>query len=196
MSKEPGTLGQRHYSFWSGQLYETYYVYVIRAGKKSPVKIGKALNPLTRMKQLQTANAETLRLLLVVPAGNEASALRLEHVLHERFAEHRLRTSEWFYGPGVAQIIDFVTALSVEMVQSHQHGSPYPPSLAGYPGWTDEERRALEPEFTTIDLTPIPDGPTKTREEIERVYNFVPTLDVLIRRESMLPDQQNRRIPQ
>lgn len=137
--KSRETLGQRHYSFWSARLYEgTSYVYVIRAGKNNPVKIGVAKKPLVRLKTLQTGNPQTLRLLLVVPGGE-----RLEAALHHRFAEYRLDRSEWFYGDGVAQIIDFVTDLASEMVRSHAKGAHRPPPVAGFPGWTGAERRYL-----------------------------------------------------
>jgi hypothetical protein len=199
MPKHP-TLGQRHLSFWQARISDTYYVYVIRAGKKDPVKIGKARNPMHRLKTLQTGNAQILRLLLVVPAGEESQAKKLERVLHERFAEHRLGTSEWFYGPGVKQVIDFVTELAVEMVQAHEDGSYSPPTLGGFPGWTEEERRALQPDLATIPMTES-SLPLTERErrriaalagaQAEDGYNLVPTIRSRVCRTMLRAPQHN-----
>lgn len=172
MVPKGSTLGLQHYSFWRERLSDgTVYVYVIRAGKKSPVKIGKAIKPTQRLKALQTGNAQTLRLLLVVPGGE-----RLEYVLHRRFARFRLESSEWFHGEGVREIMEFVTALSVDLVRAYEPGSLSMPTLTGFPGWTAEERRLLDPRMVTI-----PMAPPRPPEEVEPMrqsgsYNFVPTI--------------------
>lgn len=180
--KKP-TLGQRHYSYWSKWLDEPgqEYVYVIRAGMNNPVKIGVAKKPLTRLKTLQTANAQTLRLLLVVPGGKV-----LERVLHQRFAEWRMNEhSEWFYGPGVAKIVEFVTALSVEMVQAHHAGDWEAPDLAGFPGWTDEERNRFRPPLPTIPMCPPRTEPVDVDPLTITEYDFVPTIRARVRRSSV-----------
>jgi hypothetical protein len=65
-------------------------VYFIQAGSSGPIKIGKANKLGGRVRGLQTANAEDLRLLGSVPGG-----LPKEAELHERFAPLRIR-GEWF----------------------------------------------------------------------------------------------------
>lgn len=178
MIPKGSTLGLQRYSFWRERLPDgTVYVYVIRAGKKSPVKIGKAIKPIQRLNTLQTGNAQTLRLLLVVPGGE-----RLEHVLHQRFAEYRLESGEWFHGDGVREIMDFVTALSLDLVRAYEPGSWSMPKLTGFSGWTAEERRLLDPRMVTI-----PMAPPRPSEEVEPMrlsgsYNFVPTIRSRVRR--------------
>lgn len=181
MSKSRETLGQRHYSFWASRLldYDQSYVYVIRGGKKTPVKIGVAKKPLQRLKTLQTGNPQTLRLLLVVPGDD-----LLESILHNRFAEYRLKGSEWFYGPGVEEVIRFVTDLAVEMVRLFD-GNDVPP-LRHYGGWTDTERLRLQPAPPRQRPVNLP-GPdlsdsekrlieARVRAAGERVPSYVPTI--------------------
>jgi hypothetical protein len=64
------------------------YIYVI--GGTDVVKIGRTMNPVARLKDLQTGHDVTLTLYAAVPA--HAS---LEPVLHERFA-HLRTAGEWF----------------------------------------------------------------------------------------------------
>ncbi len=69
-------------------------VYFIRAGQAGPIKIGVSTDPLFRMKQLQTARNEPLVLLATINGD-----MTTERVLHARFAELRIRKTEWF-APG------------------------------------------------------------------------------------------------
>jgi hypothetical protein len=64
------------------------YVYFIRAGAR--IKIGRAADLRRRVRELQTAHAEELSLVLSIPAH-----AALEGAIHQRFAHHRLR-GEWF----------------------------------------------------------------------------------------------------
>lgn len=80
---------------------KTYqYVYFIQRGNSGPVKVGVAKDPKHRLKQLQTGNAEELKLLGTIPGGTE-----LEQILHERFSRDRMK-GEWFH-PN-ADILNFV----------------------------------------------------------------------------------------
>ena len=65
------------------------YVYFIQAAS-GPIKIGVAVNPLTRLSGLQTANHESLHLMAVL-----VGAYRHEMDYHRQFAGHRLH-GEWF----------------------------------------------------------------------------------------------------
>ncbi len=66
------------------------FVYFIQAGDDGPIKIGTAVVPEERLRGLQTAHHEELRILAVVAGGPE-----LEAELHERFQHARIR-GEWF----------------------------------------------------------------------------------------------------
>jgi len=73
-------------------------VYFIQAGESGPVKIGKAGDPIARLKALQTGSAARLNLLAVIDAD--------EHALHDRFADHRV-AGEWFaLVPEIAAMIE------------------------------------------------------------------------------------------
>ena len=65
-------------------------VYFIQAGPKGPIKIGTALRPMDRLRELQVGNPFKLVLLAVI----EGHAV-VERELHAQFAVHRLR-GEWF----------------------------------------------------------------------------------------------------
>jgi hypothetical protein len=69
--------------------------------ESGPVKIGVAASPAKRLQNLQTGHHERLALVCTIPNG-----YRLEGVLHERFAEGRIR-GEWFRAdtPGLAELI-------------------------------------------------------------------------------------------
>ena len=65
------------------------YVYFIQDG--DTVKIGRALDPHERWRNLQTAHARPLSLILAIPA--HAS---LEEAIHKRFAHLLAGGTEWF----------------------------------------------------------------------------------------------------
>lgn len=193
MPKSRETLGQRHYSFWqASEAQPDRYVYVIRGGSKNPIKIGKAKKPMQRLKTLQTGNAQTLRLLLIVPGWSE-----LESVLHRRFDEYRLGTSEWFYGPGVSEAIAFVTELALYMVRSYQEGQDFEPEIWEHECWTDAERERLGRGPTIpLELDPIPSLASEQRDEpMERVYHFVPTIHSRVCRTNLAGPLHNNRGP-
>lgn len=66
-------------------------VYFIRAKKSGMVKIGVALDPAERLRDLQTAAHEPLELLATIEGGRE-----LEQRLHRTFAASR-SSGEWFH---------------------------------------------------------------------------------------------------
>lgn len=65
-------------------------VYFIRAESSGLIKIGKANNPVSRLKAIQTGSTEKLTLIAYTP-GSHAE----EKALHRRFASRR-RHGEWF----------------------------------------------------------------------------------------------------
>src|ERR1051325_9826576 len=66
------------------------FIYFIQSGEGGPIKIGISDDPDLRLRRLQTASCEQLKLLGVVP-GDEA----MERAYHARLAAHRIR-GEWF----------------------------------------------------------------------------------------------------
>lgn len=70
-------------------------MYFIRQGKRGPIKIGVATNPERRMRNLQTANDATLRLVEKVRFAGRAEALEVERQLHELCSDYRI-SGEWF----------------------------------------------------------------------------------------------------
>lgn len=71
------------------------FVYIIQAGEDGDVKIGWAVNPRDRLKNLQTGNSLELRLLHFERIGSKRAAARVERWLHQEFGGHRIR-GEWF----------------------------------------------------------------------------------------------------
>jgi hypothetical protein len=67
-------------------------VYLIQAGDMRMTKIGLAINPGARLKELQTGNPHILKLCYVLTVEQAAY---LEAKLHRYFKDHRLR-GEWF----------------------------------------------------------------------------------------------------
>lgn len=82
-------------------------VYFIEAGKGGHIKIGVAVDVGARLKDLQSANPQTLRVIVAVP-GN----FKDERRLHRRFKDERLN-GEWFRGDGaVRAFADSLIAMS------------------------------------------------------------------------------------
>jgi hypothetical protein len=71
---------------------EKGYVYAAFAERKEQVKIGHSMDPLRRIRQLQTANGEELQLISVFVGDKKAE----DNLLHE-FSYYRIR-GEWFRG--------------------------------------------------------------------------------------------------
>ena len=65
-------------------------IYFIQSGHDGPIKIGKAVNPHSRIKELQTGSAEKLILLATLDVEDEA-----EGELHKALDGSRVR-GEWF----------------------------------------------------------------------------------------------------
>lgn len=84
---------------------ETSTVYFIQESPAGPIKIGKSVNPVARMREFQTHHAATLVLMAVTRDHVEAA-------LHQRFATLRLR-GEWFRaGPELVEFIQQLQAVA------------------------------------------------------------------------------------
>lgn len=67
-------------------------VYFVQALDGGPVKIGRSIDPESRVLALQTANAEPLRVVATMLGGSA-----VERMLHRMFERHRVRVDgEWF----------------------------------------------------------------------------------------------------
>lgn len=69
------------------------YVYFLRT--KGRIKIGKARNPIERMKTLQTGCPTEITLAGAIRCKSDSHALRVEKRFHEYFAARHKR-GEWF----------------------------------------------------------------------------------------------------
>lgn len=78
-------------------------VYFIQDVEQGYIKIGQSDDPKKRLKQLQTANPNELKLLWIDIAGDLA-----EEKMHKMFCEHRL-VGEWFYP--AKEIFEFIRQL-------------------------------------------------------------------------------------
>ncbi|OFZ71392.1 MAG: hypothetical protein A3K03_04560 [Bdellovibrionales bacterium RIFOXYD1_FULL_44_7] len=82
------------------------FVYFLQQGKLGPIKIGFTDQSLyTRVRALQTANPEKLRLIGYITGGTEQD----EYHLHEKFKTTRIH-GEWFYPS--AELLGFIKTVS------------------------------------------------------------------------------------
>ncbi len=91
-------------------------IYVIQAGNEGHLKIGYAVDPQKRIRQLQTANSERLRILKIVPGARQ-----LEKQVHRDLASFR-RTGEWF--DAAPEVLKYVANLSAAEYEL-DGGKPY-----------------------------------------------------------------------
>ena len=83
-----------------------HYVYIIRQrglSKKTPVKVGVAINVVRRLKTLQTGNPKELEISAEFGPMLKSTAHELEADWHRKFKKQRLR-GEWFSGKIIKQI--------------------------------------------------------------------------------------------
>jgi hypothetical protein len=78
-----------HYNSTRSSVPEHQVTYVIEADT-GQLKVGIALHPQQRLKELQTGSPVPLRLLGTIPGGRA-----VEKLLHDTFKEHRLQ-GEWY----------------------------------------------------------------------------------------------------
>lgn len=111
------------------------YTYFILAHGANAVKIGKALNPETRLAELQVGNPDELDLLLVLPH----SAPFEEHQLHWRFDRYRIR-GEWFKYEGILKDFIHKKRLNPEPAEEDCLALAPPPASNAPPLGSLEER--------------------------------------------------------
>lgn len=75
-----------------GEIARIGYIYAIHIPELSAVKIGRTINPLSRIRGYQTGHPRPLRYALLVPT---LSPLGDEERLHELFSAHLIQ-GEWF----------------------------------------------------------------------------------------------------
>jgi hypothetical protein len=75
-------------------------IYFVQAGDNGPIKIGLAISPETRKKNLQTAHYEELRIIGILDGNSH-----VEKQLHRQFRDYRIR-GEWFHPS--QEIIKFI----------------------------------------------------------------------------------------
>lgn len=101
----------------STPLSDHSFVYFIQAGISGPIKIGVTGNPLQRLGQLQTGNAENLRILAIHPG-----TVGLERALHRYFAPYQLK-NEWF--DPCEELLDLIESPHT-LAYWEAEGVPYP----------------------------------------------------------------------
>ncbi len=104
----------RHLTYWREAGYTDGYAYVIRAGEDGPVKIGKALDPESRLSELQTAAWVRLRLLHIMPGYGKTEA-----ALHDQLKDSRLE-GEWFDGPEVEALLETLDEMNEAVISHHR----------------------------------------------------------------------------
>ncbi len=92
-------------------MVENCYVYFIQETYtrtirgECAVKIGLAVDPLRRVRELQTGNARRLHLLMKIGPMSDKRAAAIERKLHKRFKRWRL-VGEWFE-PRVIKMMEY-----------------------------------------------------------------------------------------
>ncbi len=84
---------------------QTEFIYFILNEKSHAVKIGRAKDVEKRLKSLQTANCNQLKLLKTIKVGGSQEARELENSLHQKFTHLRL-LGEWFKAE--TELLDFL----------------------------------------------------------------------------------------
>lgn len=133
------TLGEQHLNFWTDHLVDPSFVYVIQGDPGTPIKIGRAKDPVARMSTLQTGNPQRLHFLHVIPGGEV-----LESNLHGRLSFSRGYAGggwEWFgWSDEVELLLVMIEGLARKMVK-HYDGSGKPPELPDFDDRRSTQRR-------------------------------------------------------
>lgn len=111
---------KRELGYWHGAGYYRGFTYVIRAGNDGPIKVGKAMDPESRLAELQTGSWQELQLLHVVPGYGE-----MERRFHLKLKSSNIR-GEWFTGPAVEQFLRWLDTESYRMMTHHEETGELP----------------------------------------------------------------------
>lgn len=74
-------------------MFEQAFVYVMRSGKY--YKIGWAVDPEKRMKEMQVGNPKKIRIIGRFPVSTHKKARKLEAAIHQKF-KHQHHRGEWY----------------------------------------------------------------------------------------------------
>jgi hypothetical protein len=85
------------------------FVYFIGSPSFSAIKIGVARDPRQRLMDLQIGNPFELHIISILPGG-----MPMESAFHRRMGDAR-RRGEWFDGPAVEGLLDYVENLATQM---------------------------------------------------------------------------------
>lgn len=115
----PDSTARKAYEFWRDSgLEHPLFVYFIQADD-GPVKIGKAHDPIGRLRELQCGNPRPLVIRALVLASIE-----LEEYLHRTWGQFAHVRGEWF-GCGYEQVIlQLATESAVQQVEDFAAGQP------------------------------------------------------------------------
>jgi len=96
------------------------YIYIIQAKNGGPIKIGIAINPRMRLKELQIGNPNELQIIKLIEGG-----IKEERELHRKFKKYQL-INEWFK----EEALDLESELKSEFVRKmkrieKQKGIPF-----------------------------------------------------------------------
>lgn len=123
------------------------FVYFMEAGPGGHIKIGTAVNPQARVRDLQTGNASRLAILASFPGGEAEEA-----ELHRRFASAKLH-GEWFERtPDLMALVEshiqpgpepqLGPAITFQHAPARETGK-YTPCKCGSCGWRGRRRRGI-----------------------------------------------------
>ena len=136
------------------------YIYFVECGTSGRIKIGWALNPEARIKNLQTGSSTDLKILAAEPG-----TVKQEKLLHHRFSDHLWR-GEWFRPHSrLLAYIDKVLKAHGPSPWSNKAAPPVVNSapLGGYNEFGDEQFRRLCRE-TFSDLPSLRSGANSGRQ--------------------------------
>ena len=96
------------------------YIYIIQAKNGGPIKIGIAIHPRMRLKDLQIGNPNELQIIKLIEGG-----IKEERELHRKFKKYQL-TNEWFR----EEVLDLEPEIKPEFVREmgrieKQKGIPF-----------------------------------------------------------------------
>jgi len=89
------------------------YIYVLRkkANSNAPIKIGKAKDPVKRLKGLQTGNPEKLRIIHLVKCRSEMHSRSIEQELHSRLKKYKM-TGEWYKSGALGKFREILDSMN------------------------------------------------------------------------------------
>ena len=105
------------------------FVYVMRSKKNTegPIKIGKAKDPVKRLKILQTGNPEKLAIIHLVKCKSDMNASFMEREFHRKLGRMKLN-GEWFKPHAIARFREIMSEVRF------QHRRRIAPAIKGC--WT------------------------------------------------------------